>query len=80
MKFSGHIAQSIRRWIINKASLKYILKKYLKDGPCNGLVLVVYSRSIDGVMRIFFKQFVRFLKIARVDAARINSRKLQDQT
>lgn len=47
---------------------------FLKDGPFSGLVLVVYSRLVDGVMRIFFKQFVRFLKITRVDTARINSR------
>ena len=61
------------------ASLKYILKKYLKDGPLNGLVSVVYSRSVDGVMRIFFKQFVGFVKITRADTLRINSRKLQHQ-
>ena len=60
------------------ASLKYILKKYLKDGPFNGLVLVVYSRLVDGV-RIFFKQFVGFVKITRADTLRINSRKLQHQ-
>ena len=50
----------------------YYSKKYLKDGRSNGLVLVVYSHSVDGV---------GFLKIILVERpARITSRKLRHQT